>query len=56
MDLIKKPQKHSNNRISRRKNINLEKLFENDNYLIQTLKRTKRVLLENPAEDLELNL
>ena len=40
----------------RKKEINLEKLFENDNYLVQTLKRTKRVLNEKPEEDLESNL
>ena len=36
--------------ISKRKNVNLEKLFENDNYLVQTLKRTKRILFENPVK------
>ena len=57
MDLNKKSLKEFNKIISRRKkNVNLEKLFENDNYLVQTLKRTKRVLQEKPAEDLEINL
>ena len=57
MDLNKKSLKEFNKIISKRKkDINLEKLFENDNYLVQTLKRTKRVLQEKPAEDLEINL
>ena len=57
MDLNKKSLKDFNKIIYRKKKENnLEKIFENDNYLIQTLKRTKRVLAENPAEELELNL
>ena len=56
MDFNKKSLKEFNRLISKRKDVNLEKLFENDNYLVQTLKRTKRVLFENPAEDLESNL
>ena len=57
MDLNKKSLKEFNKILSKKKkDINLEKLFENDNYLVQTLKRTKRVLLENPAEHLETNL
>ena len=57
MDLNKKSLKEFNKIISKRKkDVNLEKLFENDNYLVQTLKRTKRVLQEKPAEELEINL
>lgn len=57
MDIKQKSLKEFNKMISKKnKNINLEHVFENDNYLIQTLKRTKRVLYENPAEDLEKNL
>ena len=57
MDLNKKSLKEFNKIISKRnQNVNIEKLFENDNYLIQTLKRTKRILLENPAEELETKL
>ena len=56
MDFNKKSLKEFNRLISKRKDVNLEKLFENDNYLVQTLKRTKRVLFENPAQDLESNL
>ena len=43
-------------RIKNRTNLNLEKIFQNDNYLIQTLKRTKRVTIENPVIILEHNL
>ena len=43
-------------RAKKNKEVNLEKLFENDNYLVQTLKRTKRVLYENPADEKEKNL
>lgn len=57
MDLNNKSLKEFNKIISKRnQNVNIEKLFENDNYLIQTLKRTKRILLENPAEELETKL
>lgn len=57
MEINKKSLKEYNKLIAKRKNnINLEKLFENDNYLVQTLKRTKRVLLENPAEASEIKL
>ena len=56
MDFNKKSLKEFNSMISKRKDVNLEKLFENDNYLVQTLKRTKIVLFENPAVDLESNL
>ena len=43
-------------RIKNRTNLNLEKIYQNDNYLIQTLKRTKRVTIENPVDKFELNL
>ena len=43
-------------RIKNRTNLNLEKIFQNDNYLIQTLKRTKRVTIKNPVIILEHNL
>ena len=43
-------------RIKNRPNLNLEKIYQNDNYLIQTLKRTKRVTIENPVIILEHNL
>ena len=36
--------------------INLEKIYQNDNYLIQTLKRTKRITFDNPVEKFENNL
>lgn len=42
--------------IKKRANLNLEKIYQNDNYLIQTLKRTKRVTLEVPVETFESNL
>ena len=45
MDLNQKSIKDFNKiRAKKNKEVNLEKLFENDNYLVQTLKRTKRVL------------
>ena len=57
MDLNQKSIKDFNRmRAKKNKEVNLEKLFENDNYLVQTLKRTKRVLYENPAEEKEKNL
>ena len=57
MDLNLKSLRDFNKiRTKRNKEVNLEKLFENDNYLVQTLKRTKRVLYENPAEEKEKNL
>ena len=57
MDLNKKSLKEFNKIVAKKKKeINLEKLFENDNYLVQTLKRTKRVLFENPEQELELKL
>lgn len=43
-------------RIKNRPNLNLEKIYQNDNYLIQTLKRTKRVTIENPVDIFEHNL
>ena len=43
-------------RFKNRTNLNLEKIYRNDNYLIQTLKRTKRVTIENPVDKLEHNL
>jgi hypothetical protein len=39
-----------------RAKLNLEKRYQNDNYLIQTLKRTKRVTNENPVDKFEQNL
>ena len=57
MDLNQKSIKDFNKiRAKKNKEVNLEKLFENDNYLVQTLKRTKRVLYENPTEEKEKNL
>ena len=57
MDLNQKSIKDFNKiRAKKNKEVNLEKLFENDNYLVQTLKRTKRVLYENPSEEKEKNL
>ena len=57
MDLNQKLIKDFNKiRAKKNKEVNLEKLFENDNYLVQTLKRTKRVLYENPSEEKEKNL
>ena len=57
MDLNKKSLKEFNKIVAKKKKeINLEKMFENDNYLVQTLKRTKRVLFENPEQELEIKL
>jgi hypothetical protein len=42
--------------IKNRGRINLEKIYQNDNYLIQTLKRTKRITFDNPVEKFENNL
>ncbi len=36
-----------------RAKLNLEKIYQNDNYLIQTLKRTKRVTMEKPVDKFE---
>lgn len=37
-------------------NLNFKKLYKNDNYLIQTLRKTKKIRTENPAEQCEKNL
>ena len=42
--------------LKKRAHLNLEKIYQNDNYLIQTLKRTKRVTIENPVIKFENNL
>ena len=45
-----------NKKLKNNSKINLEKIYQNDNYLIQTLKRTKRITNENPISEVENNL
>ena len=46
-----------NKKISKKRaNLNMEKLYQIDNYLVQTLKRTKRITFEKPIEKFEINL
>lgn len=42
--------------LKKREKINMEKIYQDDNYLIQTLKRTKRITIEKPEGKLETNL
>ena len=51
MDLNQKLIKDFNKiRAKKNKEVNLEKLFENDNYLVQTLKRTKKFYVKIPQK------
>ena len=45
-----------NKKLKKNSKLNLEKIYQNDNYLIQTLKRTKRITNENPVLKVENNL
>ena len=45
-----------NKKLKKNSKINLERIYQNDNYLIQTLKRTKRVTNDNPVTEFENNL
>ena len=45
-----------NKKLKKNSKIHLERIYQNDNYLIQTLKRTKRVTNDNPVTEFENNL